>query len=89
MFKVIRDFVPRPQFMIMCDRACGNYAAVNVAEGPPQLEEGHQAVWARSLQEIGWKITLSEHVCPAHTKQDKEGKSLIVMPNMGAAAFKN
>jgi hypothetical protein len=79
-FKIIRDFVPQPQFMMLCDRSCATYAYATVPTGLPGNEESHQAIWARSLLEQGWKITLAEHVCPAHVQKDKEGESLIVIP---------
>lgn len=89
MFKVIRDFVNQPRFLMMCDPACGTYSFVDVPAGPEQSEDAAQAIWARELTKQGWRITLSEQVCPAHVKQDREGASLIITPNMAAAAFKN
>ena len=47
MFKIIRDFVPQPQFLIMCDRACGTYAFAQISPGPQVSEDAQQSVWAR------------------------------------------
>jgi hypothetical protein len=71
MFKVIKDFVAAPgQFLVLCDRACGTFAWVPIA--PFGLsEDAQQATWAGVLIDKGWKITLAEHVCPAHAQAEK------------------
>ena len=89
MFKVIRDFVEKPRFLIICDRSCGTYAFAEIGAASGASDIQNQAHWARTLQEQGWSITLAEHVCPAHVKKDKEGESLIVLPSMAASAYKN
>lgn len=82
MFKVIKDFVTPPgQFLVLCDRSCGTFAWVPIQPfGQP--EDAQQAIWAGALINLGWKITLSEHVCPAHArleKRDTAGATIITV----------
>jgi len=80
MVKIIRDNVPQPQFMVLCDRACGTFEWVIIQQfGPP--EDAQQAHWAGSLIQKGWRITLAEHVCPFHTaKEAAEKKNAAPAP---------
>jgi hypothetical protein len=87
MFKVIKDFVPEPGMLLcMCDRACGTYAQAQLQAGP-NAADAQQPLFANELLRQGWKITLAEHVCPTHVKQEAGEKSLIYMPS--ASGFKN
>jgi hypothetical protein len=80
MFKVIRDHVPQPQFMVLCDRACGTFAWVNIQQFGAS-EDAQQAQWAGVLIGDGWRITLAEHICPAHhAKEMAEKKQAAPAP---------
>ncbi len=84
MFKVIRDFIDKPLFLVMCDCSCGIYV-VNAFE-PGPTEEGLQAAFAGQLIKDGWKITLAQQICPAHVKKEADAGRLIVLPDFAAAA---
>lgn len=82
MLKIIRDFIPQPMFMILCDRSCGVFAHIAIEQGPQVSEDAQQSVWARSLIQNGWKITLAEHVCPQHVQQAAAARSMIIVPGL-------
>jgi hypothetical protein len=90
MFKVIRDFVDRPKFLMLCDRSCGQFAIVDLQQ-PGVNEDAQQVMWANGLIQQGWKITLSEQVCPQHMRKDTESQPRIIVPHLTGAAggFKN
>jgi hypothetical protein len=86
MIKVIRDFVEKPQFLMMCDCSCGVYSVAPFEPG--SFEDQQMSVWAAELQKQGWKITLARHACPAHVRKEAES-GLIIVPSLSSAAFKN
>lgn len=81
MFRIVRDFVPRPALMLLCDRSCGTIRVLSMRPEVP--EEMQQAAFIGSAVEEGWVIQLDRQVCPQHAKLEGMGinQSRVVVPN--------
>ena len=80
MIKVIRELVAQPQVLVMCDASCGVYIGAPLAPGEedPQLMQ-----IAGSLVQKGWRISLTQQLCPQHAKGVAAvEKKLIIVPSM-------
>jgi hypothetical protein len=82
MFKIIRDFVQVPQFLAMCDEACGQYVALPFEASEEQAQQG---LFVLGLERTGWKVGLDRQLCPLHVARLAETTSqrrLIELPTI-------
>lgn len=88
MFKVIRDFVPIQQFLVMCDESCGQYFSSPFDPAAP--EDAQQAAFVAFVIQQGWKIRFDRQLCPLHAAKAKaaeERAALLALPTL--SEFKN
>lgn len=85
MIRIIKDFVPKPVIQILCDRKCPNCVNMPVEPGMEDMEATHVA-FIQGLQQSGWRLSIVEHVCPAHVQKERGEVSMIVMPGRMAMA---
>ncbi len=90
MVKIIRDFVPKTRFLILCDCSCGQMIA---GEGQPiseeqkasgmsdQLEQKQMASFAMAAAQQGWKVGFDRQICPQHVKKEAGETSRILIPH--------
>ena len=89
MFKVVRDYVEQPQFLIMCDAACAKYIAAPFTAGAEPLEQGQQINFIQSAAQQGWKIALGQQLCPQHVQSQSADQPRILVPSMAMGARRN
>jgi len=86
MFKIVKDFVTQPLFLMWCDASCANYI-----QGPKPTDaiaddQSLEAAFAQEALRQGWNLSLERHLCPMHAKAAAETR-LIHVPSF--AGFKN
>lgn len=91
MFKVIKEFVPEPMYLMMCDnRNCSMSATGQADLASADGLKLSQSQFLKSATEQGWAIGLDAQLCPAHAevakKQREERRSVVVMPSGAEAA---
>jgi hypothetical protein len=89
MFKIIRDFVEQPQFLMWCDCACGAFFTLpftpateeqRAAGLADQVEQGCMKQFVTVAMQGGWKVSLDRQLCPAHVKKEAGEISRILIP---------
>jgi hypothetical protein len=80
MFKIIRDFVEVPLFIVMCDESCGQYFQAPFQPGPN--EDQQQVIFAGHAMGAGWKIGFDRQICPLHVQKSAREQKLILMPTI-------
>ncbi len=90
MVRIVRDFVPKLTFMILCDASCSQTIA---GEAQPateeqkasgmsdQLEQKQMASFAMAAAQQGWKVGFDRQICPQHAKKEAGETSRILIPH--------
>jgi len=95
MFKVIKEFVPQPMWLLMCDnRHCAASATQPANLTNPDDARLSQSTFLKNAGNEGWAIGLDVQLCPGHAaivKQQAEeaverGKQQVVTANGGDVA---
>ncbi len=90
MVKIIRDFVPKTRFLILCDCSCGQTIAgeaepvteeQRVAGQADQLEQKQMASFAMLAAQQGWRVGFDRQICPQHVKKEAGEISRILIPH--------
>jgi len=68
MFKIVRDGVPKPQFMMLCDGPCGNVILAVVEVENADRQQHHNAFYDSAAGQ-GWLVRLDRQLCPAHARE--------------------
>lgn len=86
MFRVVREFVEVPKFLLVCDNVNCMASATGDAniESPKVMMETQTTFIDRAVKE-GWIIGLAGQICPGHAallaKRVEEGKQLVKAPD--------
>lgn len=93
MVKIVRDFVPKTRFLILCDGSCGQLIAGEVdamvteeqrASGmAEQLEQQQMGSFLMAAVQKGWKIGFDRQLCPHHVKKEDGEAPRILVPSVG------
>ena len=84
MFRLTKDFQPKPGFLILCDvRSCAQCASGEMVEG---ANPGQAAMaFLQMAQQAGWLVAVDGHVCPGHAQQQRgEEKRIQVVSSLAA-----
>jgi hypothetical protein len=69
MFKVIREFVPAPMFLMMCDnRSCAASATMPANFANAEELRLSQDSFLKQAVKDGWVIGLDAQLCPGHAE---------------------
>lgn len=73
MFKVVREFVDIPLFLLVCDnRNCAAMARGEVSFVNEEETALYQRSFLTNATKDGWMIGLDAQLCPGHAKLHKE-----------------
>jgi hypothetical protein len=90
MVKIIRDFVPKTRFLILCDCSCSQMIA---GEAEPitdeqrasglteEIEQKQIGSFALAAAQQGWKVGFDRQICPQHVKKETGNESRILLPH--------
>ena len=84
MFRIVRDFVKWPSFLIVCDCiSCGVFLTKPVPQFDATVTTDPTASFVEDCKQAGWQVGLDQQICPEHAKairQYADREKLIHLP---------
>lgn len=79
MFRIVTDFVPQPNLLLVCDdRHCGCVATGSLPPGAnEELRNAAAMPFVQQAIEAGWAIGIDRHLCPQHAGRIAQGRRLV------------
>ena len=82
MFRIVADFVPQPNLLLLCDdRHCGCFATAVLPAGLSEEERNATVTpFIQGAINAGWAIGIDRHLCPQHAGRIAQGRKLVEVP---------
>jgi hypothetical protein len=73
MFRIVKEFVPQPSFLVVCDHAhCGVHISQILTPGADL--EVQAGVFIHTATDSGWALSMMGQLCPGHNPAQAEAK---------------